>query len=520
MPEKHERPVEPIVAQPRTDGDGGAIVLRNSADLTPEIYQAVIYDGAKVALHPAALERLARHRRQFLQHLETGVICYGVNTGLGALSKKDLSAEDRAALPRHILLGRAAAIGAPFARPIVRGTLLIRLAQFLDGASAVTPDLCDFLVARINDGFAPYVPSEGLGMAGEIIPLCHLAQALIGEGFVLGPGNLPQPTELWCQQHGVTPYDPAPKEGLSLINGTAIGPAYAADLLLQLRATLIQAELVAAASIEGLAAPLEPYDALVGALRRDRGLIEACERLRDLLRESDITRQQRQAPVSFRVTPQIHAAAEQALADLESAIADEMISTGDNPAFIADEEGGVGGRLLHCGNFHAAALTQAVEAAALAQMQLGLLAERRLHRLLDQRASGLAPQLAKQPGLDAGLVTLHKAVLGLSAELRALAVPPSLMHGESSFGQEDVMTMLFPALDRLARIDGLNRRILTYELYTALVAVDERQEADEAEKPSIAVAALRSRIRQQIPSYAGDRSYGPDIERLRALLFD
>jgi histidine ammonia-lyase len=503
-----------------------SVLLDCSADLTATAYDAVVHGGAQVAIHPAALDRVERHRSLFLRHLETGVICYGVNTGLGALSKQDLSASDRAALPRHILLGRAAAIGVPFKREIVRGALLIKLAQFLGGGSAVTPALCQFLAARLNDGFAPYVPSEGLGMAGEIIPLCHLAQTLIGEGFVLGASNLPQPTELWYRQHGVIPYEPAAKEGLSLINGTAIGPAYAADLLRQMRATFGKAELIAAASIEGLAAPLEPYDALVGTLRRDRGLSEATARLRELLRDSGITRQQRQAPVSFRVTPQIHAVAERALADLASAIADEMISTGDNPAFIADEddESASGGRLLHCGNFHAAALTQAVEAAALAQMQLGLLAERRLHRLLDQRASALAPQLAKQPGLDAGLVTLHKAALGFSAELRALAVPPSLMHGECSFGQEDVMTMLFPALDRLARIDRINRCILSYEAYAALVAIDARMEAAEAagetQRPSIAVADLRGRVRATIPAYAGDRSYGPEIERLMALLFD
>lgn len=522
MPETQDEPAgaAPQMTTEQALSAGGTVTLGGSADLTPASYDAVIYGGTKVAIDPAALERVTRHRRQFLQHIETGVICYGVNTGLGALAKQDLSAEERAALPRRILLGRAAAIGTPFRREIVRGALLIKLAQFLDGASAVTPELCDYLAARLNDGFTPYVPSEGLGMAGEIIPLCHLAQALIGEGFVLGPANLPQPTDLWCRQNGVTPYEPAAKEGLSLINGTALGPAYAADLRRQLRQTLAQAELIAAASIEGLAAPLEPYDALVGALRRDRGLADANERLRELLRESGFTRQQRQAPVSFRVTPQIHAVAEQALADLGSAIADEMVSTGDNPAFIADEATGHGGRLLHCGNFHAAALTQAVEAASVAQMQLGLLAERRLHRLLDQRASGLAPQLAKQPGLDAGLVTLHKAVLGLSAELRSLGVPPSLMHGESSFGQEDVMTMLFPALDRLARIDGLNRRILSYEAYAALVAVDARQEAAETERPSIPVAELRTKVRQQIPAYDGDRSYGPDIERLKALLFD
>jgi histidine ammonia-lyase len=94
------------------------------------------------------------------------------------------------------------------------------------------------------------------------------------------------------------------------------------------------------------------------------------------------------------------------------------------------------------------------------------------------------------------------------------------MHGESSFGQEDIMTMLFPALDRLARIDQINRRILSYEAYAALVAIDARMETSETERPSIAIADFRGRMRATIPAYAGDRSYGPEIERVKALLFD
>ncbi len=495
------------------------ITLGSTADLTPAVYDAVIRDGARIEVAPAALEHVARYRQRFLRHLETGVVCYGVTTGLGALAKQDLDAEDRALLPRQILLGRAAAIGAPFAAEIVRGALLIKLAQFLDGACAVTPALCSFLADRLNDGLTPYVPSAGLGMAGEIIPLCHLAQVLTGEGFVLDTAGNPQPADLWYRAQGAAPYEPQPKEGLSLINGTAMAPAVAHHLLRSLDRTLSTADLVAACSIEGLAAPLEPYDPMVGRLRRDPGLDDATARLRDLLRDSEITRQAKQGPVSFRVIPQIHAAARRALDDLAAATAAEMISIGDNPAFIADEADPAKDHLLHCGNFHAAALTQTVEAASLATMQVGLLAERRLHRLLDARLSGLAPQLAKRPGLDAGLITLHKAALGLTAELRSLAIAPSLMHGESSFGQEDAMTMIFPALDRLGRIDRLNRQILGYELYTALVAVDAVTDG-RGMRPAPAVAALRDRIRGVIPAYGGDRSYGPEIERLLALLFD
>ncbi|WP_247894109.1 aromatic amino acid lyase [Azospirillum oleiclasticum] len=479
------------------------------ADLTADAYERVAYGGAALVLGDAALERVAESRGLFLKHLATGVICYGVNTGLGALSKTDLTPEEMALLPRQILMGRAAATGAPYPAAVARGMLLVRLAQFLGGAPAVTPALCRVMAERLNDGMAPYVPSQGHGMAGEIIPLTHMAQPLIGEGFVLDGEGHRQSAADWHTARGLAPYDPQPKEGIALINGVAAAPAVAWHALRRLRATRRLAGQVAAMAVDGLAAPLEPFHPAVADLRPDPGLGEAAAEIMALVAGSAIERAGRQAPVSFRVIPQIHGVLSDALDGLETATLREMTSVGDNPAFLADAEDAAGGRLLHAGNFHAAALTHAVEGAALALAQAGLLSERRLHRLLDPRFSGLSPQLAKRPGLDAGLVTLHKAVLGYAARLRSLAVPPSLQHGDSSFGQEDVMTMTLPALDRLAEIDGLVRIILVHEAYAAAVALDQRAQA-----PGEGVDACRAAVRAVVPPYEGDRSYGPEIEAL------
>lgn len=483
--------------------------LDGPADLTADAYERVAYGGAAVVLSGAALERVAASRALFLKHLATGVVCYGVNTGLGALSKTDLTADEIALLPRQILMGRAAATGAPYRAAVARGMLLVRLAQFLSGAPAVTPDLCRVMAERLNAGMAPYVPGQGHGMAGEIIPLTHMAQPLIGEGFVLGEDGRRQSAAEWHAARGLAPYDPQAKEGIALINGVAAAPAVAWHVLRRLRATRRLAGQTAGMSVEGLAAPLEPYDPAVATLRPDPGLSGAAAEIMDLVGGSAISRAGRQAPVSFRVIPQIHGVFTDALDALETAALREMTSIGDNPAFLADADGPAGGRLLHAGNFHAAALTHAVEGAALALAQVGLLSERRLHRLLDPRFSGLSPQLAKRPGLDAGLVTLHKAVLGYAARLRSLAVPPSLQHGDSSFGQEDVMTMTLPALDRLAEIDGLVRTILVHEAYTAAAALDQRGQAAGA-----GVEACRKAVRAVVPPYEGDRSYGPEIEAL------
>ena len=487
------------------------LVLDGPRDLTAEVIAAVVA-GAPVCPSDAALARVADSRALFLRHLGTGVICYGVNTGLGALAGSDLSPDAMAALPRHILIGRAAGIGPPMPRGTGRAALLIKLAQFLTGASAVTPDLCRFMAARLNDGWDPVIPSQGHGMAGEIVPLSHAMQTLIGEGFLHGPDG-PVPACDRLRTRGTAPYAPVSKEGLSLINGVAVAPARALAQAAALRGLLAAATLVAATSVEGLAAPLEAFSPEVAHLRPDPGIAGVCAAMERLLSGSAIARQDRQPPVSFRVIPQVHGALAAALDRMDGAIMGEVHAIGDNPVFLPDAASPGFGRLLHTGNFHSAELTLAIETAALAAQHVILLSERRLHRLLDARSSGLSPQLALRPGLDAGLVILHKAALGLTARLRSLAIAPSLQTAESSFGQEDAMTMALPALDRLGEIATLGWQVLAYECYAALVAIDRR-----GDTPGAGVEALRDAVRAEIPALRGDRIYGPEIERLLSIL--
>jgi histidine ammonia-lyase len=489
------------------------INLDSPDDLTPIIYRRIVYDHEAVAPSDTALRRVENARRLFLRHLESGAICYGVNTGCGAQVGVDLTEDDKERFSRHILLGRSVAVGAPFPVAVVRGAMLVRLVQFLTGHNAVSADLCQYLAARLNDRFTPYVPSMGLGMAGEIIPLCHLAQTLIGEGFVLADDGARIPAATALKNRGVAPYQPLPKEGMSLINGVAMGSAASFNLGDQIHRTLALATLTAAASIEGIGASVEAFGDDVARLRPEPGLASIANTFRALLGGTEISRLSRQAPISFRTIPHIHGTLLQALAELQIAATAEWRTVSDNPAFIPDDSAPNFGRLVHSGNFHCGELTHRVEATALSLAQVAAASERRLHRLLDQRFSGLTPQLARRPGLDTGLVVLHKAVQGLLAHIRSLSVPPSLQHGESSFGQEDIETMLFPALDRLAEVNRIARLVSVYELYTALVAIDER-----GEKPGNQIQIVRDHVRAQISPYEGDRPFGPEIESLAAMV--
>ena len=133
--------------------------------------------------------------------------------------------------------------------------------------------------------------------------------------------------------------------------------------------------------------------------------------------------------------------------------------------------------------------------------------------LMDPQQTGLNAQLAARPGLDAGLVVVHKASIDLAARLKAMAQPLSVLTAETSGGQEDYMSMLFPVLQRTLGMCELAEAMFAYELYAALAALDLRGQRAGQE-----VEKLRRRVREHVPGHTHDRAPGPDVECILDLL--
>ena len=460
----------------------------------------VAYQDEMVTIDDALLEQVDAGHALFLSLIERGIPSYGVTTGLGKLVTTELDAESRAELPANLLRARAVATGDPFTRPVARAMLLIRLVNFLSGRSAVRSDLCRYLVDRLNDGFTPWIPILGHGMAGDAIANTHAFQTLIGEGFVYGPDNQRQPAARALKAAKIAPFELADREGLALINGVCAAPALAMDAYYQLDGLLNLANLVAAVSVEGLAAPRDAVDPAVARVSSEAGVANTIETIRRHLNHSQITAHKLQAPVSYRVVPQVHGAMHQALAQLRENIDRCLVDFSDNP--LID-----GNRMLSVGNFHNQHLVNQVEHLALALAHVGSLSERRLHRLMNADNTGLNPQLAMRPGLDAGLVVTHKASIDLAARLKLLAQPVSLHTSETSDGQEDYMSMAIPAISRLYDMAQLLRIMLAYELLAGMTAVQMRDQA-----PGDGVAAVINYFKNYIAPFERDRSLMPDIE--------
>ena len=482
------------------------ITIRHSSDLDLETIEDIAFRDQPLRLHPELLEELGRSHEGMAAALSNGQRVYGVNTGMGYLAGTGLRGPELKRHQRNLLLGRA--VGSPPYLPAeeVRALMAARLINLTSGYAGVTPDLCRFLVDRLNDGFTPAVPCGGFGGAGEVIPLSHAFQTFIGEGHILDPDGSVKDAALALAERGVAPYEPAAKEGIALLAGS---PGTIALAVARRRAiTVLSRQLLAGAacSIDALRAPLEIYGERGDRLHADPVLFGVLTRLRAALRGSAEDRFGMQAPVSFRVAPQVLAHVERTVARLTEDIDRAVGSVTDSPAFVE-------GRFVATGGFHEVELAAGFDALSLALIRAAELSGQRVHRLLDGRFSGLPDQLTPNPGPSCGLIVVQKRVVGVLNELRRLAAPASVGAVDTSLGQEDAMTFAFEAAEKLRWAEDLVRDVLACELLVARQAWALRGGRTPAGLKEIA-----DRLMDAVEPVEEDRPPGPDLTRLVGML--
>jgi histidine ammonia-lyase len=484
------------------------IALRTLADLNWDNVHAVAWGRERLEVDTALLAQVSDGRAQFEALIDAGVPCYGVTTGLGQLVGMELDVAAREQLANNILFARAAATGDPLPAPVARATLMLKLGNLLSGNDGATRALCEYIVARLNDGFTPWIPRLGHGMGADAVAHSHCFQTLIGEGSVMCSAGLRQSARDALRALRVAPYQPRDKEGLALISGLGASVAYAMHAHGEVEKWLCQALRIGVYTLEAMAVPRDSTDPLLTSLAQHGGTQRVMEAMAALLSDSCFEPHKLQAPVSIRVMPQVYGALHDALASLRATADASMRMFTDNPVMLD-------ARLLSHGGFHDQHLLNEAERLALALQHAGTLGVRRLHRLMDPVHTGLSAQLAVRPGLDAGMVVVHKAAVELLARAKQLCMPVSLETGETSQGQEDYMSLIFPRLDTLLAQADCLQRVLAHELLAASVALDQR-----ADGVSTATRTLHEAVRRRVPAYTRDRSPGPDADTVYRWLGD
>src|SRR5690606_17211723 len=101
---------------------------------------------------------------------------YGINTGFGIFADRQISPEDARTLNRNLILSHATATGPELPAEVVRAAMLIRANTLAAGHSGARPELIETLLAMLNQGVTPIIPSQGsLGSSGDLAPLAQLA---------------------------------------------------------------------------------------------------------------------------------------------------------------------------------------------------------------------------------------------------------------------------------------------------------------------------------------------------------
>ncbi|MBI2596071.1 histidine ammonia-lyase [Candidatus Daviesbacteria bacterium] len=479
-----------------------------------EIYESIKREE-KISVNPKILKRLGKQREKIKKILNQKGAVYGINTGFGALKTKSINPEDILTLQENLIRSHAAGVGNPFPQNIVKAVMILIINNLSKGYSGVRPVIIETLIQMVNKGVIPVVPEKGsVGSSGDLNPSAHIVLVAMGEGEAYFNGVRISGYEA-MKQAGIPSVKIEAKEGLALINNTATMTANAIFALSDACYLADIADFSGALCAEALRATHAAFDSRVHRIKPSKGQLLVAQRLRKLLLGSamqDKTRIQDQ--YSIRCMPQIHGAVRDAMEYVRHVVNIEVNSVTDNPLIFSK---GQEIEIISCGNFHGEAMSLAMDTLRIAVCELANIADRRICSILDSNHSyGLPAFLAKNPGLNSGLMILQYTTAALVSENKILAHPAVVDSIPTSANIEDIVSMGTISARKTLEVVENVKYVLAVELLSACQAVDFRLK----EGYNLAQGTLKvyNKIRKIVPFFDNDQEYTPFINKIVNLI--
>jgi histidine ammonia-lyase len=267
------------------------------------------------------------------------------------------------------------------------------------------------------------------------------------------------------------------------------------------------AVIAGAMSVDALKGSDAPFDERIHLARGQPGQIAVAREYRDLIagsaiRASHLDCTRVQDPYSFRCQPQVMGACLDLLRGCAATLAIEANAVTDNPLLFVES-----GDVLSGGNFHAEPVAFAADTLALALAEIGSLAERRIAVLVDPKMSGLPAFLVADSGLNSGFMIAQVTAAALVSENKSLATPASVDSIPTSANQEDHVSMATYAARRLSGMVDNAAAVVGIELLAAAQGIDFHRPS----RSSLELEHVHAGIRAEVPFYAADRLFAPDI---------
>lgn len=485
---------------------------------------ACIAHGEPTELSPHAIEAMERSWQGVQTLLERGEIAYGVTTGFGAFKGRIIPRHEVGTLQRNLVLSHAAGVGPLLDETAVRAVIAVRANTLAMGHSGIRPSTVQALLALLNAGVVPCIPAYGsLGASGDLAPLAHLACVLIGEGEAFYKGKRLTGAEA-LRRADLAPVTLGAKEGLALINGTAVTTALGALVTLRAENLICAADIAGALSLEALRGTPAAFDVRLQLVRPHPRQVEAAAHFRRLLEDSTFVRphdpRDIQDAYSLRCIPQVHGAVRDTIAYARWAMEIELNAVTDNPLIFFDEQGEP--EVISGGNFHAEPVGLALDYLKLGITDLGNISERRTARLVDEALSnGLPPFLTRHGGLESGFMLGQYTAAALASHNKVLAHPSTADTIPTSANTEDHVSMATNAAHD-ARIVLKNvERIVAVELLAGAQGIDfRREQLGATARMGTGTQAAYALIREHVPFLEHDAPLSPLIEAVVDLVAD
>ena len=477
---------------------------------------------AVLSRDPGFRARIARGSDFLSRLLEEEGVIYGVTTGYGDSCTVNIPPALVAELPHHLYTYHGCGLGRFLDEAETRAVLAARLASLVRGMSGVSLPLLEGLETLLRHDVLPLIPAEGsVGASGDLTPLSYVAAVLCGERDVMHGGRR-RPAGEALSEIGMTPLTLRPKEGLAIMNGTAVMTALAclafhrAEYLSRLATRLTAFNVLAS---NGNA---HHFDAVLFAAKPHPGQSRVAQRLREDLHSDRPPRneQRLQDRYSLRCAPHVIGVLEDALPFLRQLIETELNSANDNPLIDPERE-----QILHGGHFYGGHIAFAMDSLKNTVANVADLLDRQLALIVDARYNhGLPANLSGATGsraaINHGLKALQISVSAWTAEALKLTMPASVFSRSTECHNQDKVSMGTIAARDCLRVIELTEQVVAGMLIAARQALALRQRVGLPSTLGEGPAAMYADLQARIALVEEDRALDGELRRLLADIRD
>jgi phenylalanine ammonia-lyase len=390
--------------------------------------------------------------------------------------------------------------------------MLVRLNSLAGGVSGIRVDIAESLRSLLNKDVVPLIPVRGsISASGDLSSLawiCALMQGKTSAMAFSGPRDVEGARNVTRADVALAEADIAPitlhaKEGLAIVNGTAVSAgvaALAAHESLQLAAL---SQVLTAMSVEALRGSDESFEPFIARVRPHPGQVDSARNIKAFLAGSQLLNRHdsrskatlRQDRYSLRTASQWIGPVLEDFCLAHGQLTIELNSVTDNPLIDPETQ-----RVFHGGNFQARVVTSAVEKLRQGLQSIGRMLFTQCTEMINPATSwGLPPNLCSDDPNDSFLFKgLDVVIAALTSELGFLANPVGSHVQTAEMGNQALNSLALvsarytlEAVDVLSQIASAHLLALCQALDLRTIEIEGRKTTAPDATPYIGQASQR-----------------------------